>query len=206
MARKSLSSLSSLGAEEPTSKPDSTEAPESTPAEAPAAPEPAATAAAVATQPEASAVAKASRRSQPAAKRTTTTTDRGEGGPAVKGVPVHLTEELNERLQAHMARTRRSHQTVLMDAIESTYAQLADLVAKATLTDERDAERTPLFDRTPTRPAPTATGQARFKHTVRMTDRNRKVLDDITEQVGAPSRNFLITVAYEAYLPTIEKS
>jgi len=119
---------------------------------------------------------------------------------------VHLTEELNERLQAHMARTRRSHQTVLMDAIEATYSRLPDLVAEATLTDEQDAERTPLFDRTPTRPAPTATGQARFKHTVRMTDRNRKILDDITEQVGAPSRNFLITVAYEAYLPTIEKS
>lgn len=202
MARKSLSSLSSLGAEEPTPQSDTTEKAKPAAAAAAATTAPAAPAT---IEPEIAAAPKPPRRSQPAAKRSTTSADGGEGGPAVKGVPVHLTEEINERLQAHMARTRRSHQTVLMDAIESTYSRLADLVAESTLTDE-DAERTPLFDRTPTRPAPTATGQARFKHTVRMTDRNRKILDDITEQVGAPSRNFLITVAYEAYLPTIEKS
>lgn len=197
MARKSLSSLRSLGTEEPTPTPVAEQ-------ETPTAPTPAPAAAAA--EPEATAPSRVPRRAQTTSKRSTSTTDRGEGGPAVKGVPVHLTEELNERLQEHMARTRRSHQTVLMDAIEATYSRLPDLVAKATLSDEQDAERTPLFDRTPTRPAPTATGQARFKHTVRMTDRNRKILDDITEEVGAPSRNFLITVAYEAYLPTIEKS
>lgn len=197
MARKDLSSLSSLGNDDPTPAPE----PKAGAAPSQPAPTP---------QPELQtseqATPRAPRRAAPAKQPAATSGDRGEAGPAIKGVPVHLTEELNERLQAHMARTRRSHQTVLMDAIEATYSRLPDLVAEATLTDEQDAERTPLFDRTPTRPAPTATGQARFKHTVRMTDRNRKILDDITEQVGAPSRNFLITVAYEAYLPTIEKS
>lgn len=118
---------------------------------------------------------------------------------------MHLTEELNERLQAYMTRKRWSHQTVLLDAIEATYTRLPDLIREATAADDEATERTPLFDR-PSRPTPKASGEARIKHTVRMSDSNRNTLDDITEKLGAPSRNFLITVAYEAYLPTIEKS
>jgi predicted DNA-binding protein len=131
--------------------------------------------------------------------------DHAERETASKGVPVHLTEELNERLQAYMTRKRWSHQTVLLDAIEATYTQLPELIRHATAADDENAERTPLFDR-PSRPAPKASGEARVKHTVRMSDSNRNTLDRITEELGAPSRNFVITVAYEAYLPHIEKS
>ena len=129
----------------------------------------------------------------------------GERETATKGVPVQLTEELNERLQAYMARKRWSHQTVLLDAIEATYTRLPELISKATAADDEALERTPLFDR-PSRPTPKASGEARVKHTVRMSDSNRNTLDHITEVLGAPSRNFVITVAYEAYLPTTETS
>jgi len=132
-------------------------------------------------------------------------TEEGERETASKGVPVHLTEELNERLQDYMARKRWSHQTVLLDAIEATYTRLPELIRAASAADDETTERTPLFDR-PSRPAPKASGEARVKHTVRMSDSNRNILDRITEDLGAPSRNFVITVAYEAYLPTIEKS
>lgn len=196
MARKNLSSLSSIGAEEPSETPELATQPEI--ASPPRASKPA-------DQNQPAPATRPARRA-PAASKTTAASAGEEGGPAAKGVPVHLTEELNERLKAHMARKKRSHQTVLMDAIEATYTRLPELVAEATLSGEEDTERTPLFERTPTRPAPSTSGQARHKHTVRMTARNRQILDTITEEVGAPSRNFLITVAYEAYLPTIEKS
>lgn len=129
----------------------------------------------------------------------------GERETASKGVPVQLTEELNERLQAYMTRKSWSHQTVLLDAIEATYTRLPELISQATASDDAAAERTPLFDR-PSRPTPKASGEARVKHTVRMSDSNRNTLDRIAEELGAPSRNFLITVAYEAYLPTTETS
>lgn len=129
----------------------------------------------------------------------------GERETASKGVPVQLTEELNERLQAYMTRKSWSHQTVLLDAIEATYTRLPELISQATASDDAAAERTPLFDR-PSRPTPKASGEARIKHTVRMSDSNRNTLDRIAEELGAPSRNFLITVAYEAYLPTTETS
>lgn len=196
MARKSLNSLTALGDSETSPAPTPAAAPSPTPA-----PEP---------TPEvtaATAVAPAPPRAPrtPAKKRQTSASDGGVAETAVKGVPVHLTEELNERLQAYMTRKRWSHQTVLLDAIEATYTRLPDLIDEATHAEEQPVERTSLFDR-PARPVHTATGEARVKHTVRMTDSNRKILDDITEQLGAPSRNFLITVAYEAYLPPIEKS
>ena len=200
MARKSLNSLSALGDSEPSPAP--TPAPAATPAPTPTpAPEPAPEVAAVTT------VAPAAPRSPrtPAKKRSTSASDGGVAETAVKGVPVHLTEDLNERLQAYMTSKRWSHQTVLLDAIEATYTRLPALIDEATHADAEPVERTSLFDR-PARPVHTATGEARVKHTVRMTDSNRKILDDITEQLGAPSRNFLITVAYEAYLPPIEKS
>jgi len=150
----------------------------------------------------------------PAAKKPRTTKrtvapsvdpETGERETATKGVPVHLTEELDARLQAYMEAKRWSHQTVLLDAIEATYVNLGDLIQQATATVEESPQRVALFDR-PSRPAPKTTGEARVKHTIRMTESNRNTLDRITEELGAPSRNFLITVAYEAYLPHIEKS
>jgi predicted DNA-binding protein len=177
----------------PTATPAATSVKAAEPAESrPAAPE----TAAAAVEPR-----------KPRAPRRTQHREAGDDDreTASKGVPVHLTEELNERLQAYMSRKRWSHQTVLLDAIEATYTRLPELIRAATAADDETTERTPLFDR-PSRPAPKATGEARVKHTVRMSDSNRNTLDHITEVLGAPSRNFVITVAYEAYLPPIEKS
>lgn len=167
-------------------------------------PEPASAPTAAATAEVESAPAAPAKKRGP--RRTTAAADTGkERETASKGVPVHLTEELNERLQAYMTRKQWSHQTVLLDAIEATYTRLPDLIREATAADDEAAERTPLFDR-PSRPTPKSSGEARVKHTVRMSDSNRNILDRITEELEAPSRNFVITVAYEAYLPTIETS
>ncbi len=208
MARKDLGALVSRQvdsapkppAEQPPA-PKTTPAPAAAPAPAPT-PEPATAAAPAAEATPPSEPAKKAR----APRRSAAADDGGgERETASKGVPVHLTEELNERLQAYMTRKRWSHQTVLLDAIEATYTRLPALIREATAADDEAAERTPLFDR-PSRPTPKASGEARVKHTVRMSDSNRNTLDRITEELGAPSRNFVITVAYEAYLPTIEES
>jgi len=210
MARKSLGSL--VGNDAAASAPTVGEqAPP--PAAAPAPPaqiEPTAVAASAdaekETPPAAQEASSAPARETRGARRTAATPDsNSDRETASKGVPVHLTEELNERLQAYMATTRWSHHNVLLDAIETTYARLPELIAEATAAASRQAERTVLFSR-PNPTAPKATGEARVKHTVKMSDTNRNILDRITAEVGAPSRNFLITVAYEAYLPTIEKS
>jgi hypothetical protein len=209
MARKSLGSLVGKDADleaaagekpaviTPAAPPAQTEQKTST-TEAPPAPT---TTLPAANAEEASAAPRRTR----GARRTATTDTDSDRETASKGVPVHLTEELNERLQAYMAATRWSHHNVLLDAIESTYSRLPQLIAEATAAASREAERTVLFSR-PSPTAPKASGEARVKHTVKMSDTNRNILDRITAEVEAPSRNFLITVAYEAYLPTIEKS
>jgi predicted DNA-binding protein len=203
MARKNLSGLVGNDADTAAAAAAETATTKSTPAPAEpvATPQPAPSAA-PATPP---APVETPARKPRGPRRSTPAAEAGERETASKGVPVHLTEELNERLQAYMTRKRWSHQTVLLDAIEATYTRLPDLIREATAADDEATERTPLFDR-PSRPTPKASGEARIKHTVRMSDSNRNTLDDITEKLGAPSRNFLITVAYEAYLPTIEKS
>lgn len=203
MARKSLSGL--VGNDADNAAAAAAAAETATPAPAPKEPVAAAQPAPSAAPAPTPAAVETPARKPRGPRRNALAADVGERETASKGVPVHLTEELNERLQAYMARKRWSHQTVLLDAIEATYTRLPDLIREATAADDESAERTPLFDR-PSRPTPKASGEARIKHTVRMSDSNRNTLDDITEKLGAPSRNFLITVAYEAYLPTIEKS
>lgn len=133
----------------------------------------------------------------------------GEGGKetATMGVPVHLPSALNDRLQAYMTRTRKSHQTVLLDAIEATYSRLPQLIREATAAgaEEEPEERVSLFSR-PTLQAPQSTGETRIKHTVRVSPTNRQILDNLTAELEAPSRNFVIVTAYEAFLPPINES
>ena len=208
MARKSLGSL--VGKDADTPAPTAGEQAAPTPAAAPTPPaqtEPAPTPATEkATPPPAAEETSTPARKTRGPRRTAAAADGdSDRETASKGVPVHLTEELNERLQAYMATTRWSHHNVLLDAIETTYERLPELIAEATAAASRKAERTVLFAR-PNPTAPKASGEARVKHTVKMSDTNRNILDRVTAEVGAPSRNFLITVAYEAYLPTIEKS
>src|SRR3546814_11472418 len=45
---------------------------------------------------------------------------------ATKGVPVHLPVPLNDRLQAYMTTTRKSHPTVLPDPVSATYKRLPE--------------------------------------------------------------------------------
>lgn len=41
---------------------------------------------------------------------------------------------------------------------------------------------------------------------MRVSPTNRKVLDTITAELEAPSRNFVIITAYEAFLPSTNES
>lgn len=128
--------------------------------------------------------------------------DGGEGREtATKGVPVHLPDDINDRLSAFMQKTGRSHQIVLMDAIETVFEQLGDLIKERLGLEERP--RTQLFERD-RQALKTSAFENRHKHTVRMTASNRRILDDLTEELGAPSRNFLIITAYNEYLPPID--
>lgn len=169
-----------------------------------------ATAPAAAAPSEPKAPAPRKRETQPVADSTAGDSDAAAGETretASKGVPVHLPTSLNDRLQAYMTKTRKSHQTVLLDALEATYHQLPELIEKATSGDaaEEPQERASLFAR-PSRPAPVSSGEPRIKHTVRVSPTNRKVLDSITAELKAPSRNLLIITAYEAFLPPINES
>lgn len=210
MARKDLGTLVGKDADTtpktPAAQPAQTKSAEPAPTPAAAAPEPTpAPARAAAADVETTLAAEPAKKQRTPRRQAADADAGGERETASKGVPVHLTEELNARLQAYMTRKSWSHQTVLLDAIEATYTRLPELISQATASDDAAAERTPLFDR-PSRPTPKASGEARIKHTVRMSDTNRNTLDRIAEELGAPSRNFLITVAYEAYLPTTETS
>lgn len=145
-------------------------------------------------------------RKQPTRTTRTADDDGGEGEEretASKGVPVHLPVPLNDRLQAYMAKTRKSHQTVLLDAVSATYKRLPELIREATAGGEdSDEDWTDLFNRQK-RPAPVTDAGPRVKHTVRVAPSYRAILDRVTAELDAPSRNFVIITAYEAFLPPL---
>lgn len=125
--------------------------------------------------------------------------------PATAGIQVMIPQDLNDRLQAYLKKRKISHAKLLIEAIEKTYKKLPQLVNDAQgLEDEEedDDDRVFLFER-PARERQQTAGAPRAKHHVRLTPKNRKLLDAVTEYAGAPSRNFMITVAYDAYLPHI---
>lgn len=124
--------------------------------------------------------------------------------PASVGVALELPADLDKRLTAYRAKTRKSHPTVLLDAVEATYEQLPDLI-RISLGRDEETPKTVLFGRAPRTPAPIQMGESgdKVRHSVRVTLSNRNQLDELTVQFGAPSRNFLIVTAYEAYLPQL---
>lgn len=125
--------------------------------------------------------------------------------PATAGIQVMISQELNDRLQAYLAKRKISHAKLLLEAIEKTYKRLPQLIADdlgAEDEEEDDDDRVFLFER-PARERQQAAGAPRAKHHVRVTPKNRQMLDTIAEQVGAPSRNRMITVVYDAYLPQL---
>ncbi|WP_299091826.1 hypothetical protein [uncultured Microbacterium sp.] len=193
---------------DPTAAPAATELEQQTeqpaattvPAEAPAAP--------VGVEPTPTAKKPAPRK-QPSRTARTTAEDEDdaegeERETATKGVPVHLPVPLNDRLQAYMTKTRKSHQTVLLDAVSATYKRLPELIRQATAGgEETDEEWTDLFNRQK-RPAPVTDAGPRVKHTVRVAPSYRAILDRVTTELDAPSRNFVIITAYEAFLPPLD--
>lgn len=204
MAKKNLAGLvQSIGApaESPTAEMEETPQPEAT-ATTPAEP---------AKVVEETPAPVAKKTARPAAK--TTAEPVGEETPgtseaaATAGIQVMIPQDLNDRLQAYLKKRKISHAKLLIEAIEKTYKRLPQLVNEAQgLEDdeEDDDDRVFLFER-PARERQQTAGAPRAKHHVRLTPKNRKLLDAVTEYAGAPSRNFMITVAYDAYLPPIKK-
>lgn len=204
MARKNLGALvQSIGAPAESPADEKAESPQ------PEAPTPAEPAQIVEEAP-AAAVKKPAR----AAAKTTTEPAGpvGEEAPgtsdaaATAGIQVMIPQDLNDRLQDYLKKRKISHAKLLIEAIEKTYKRLPQLVNDAQgLEDdeEDDDDRVFLFER-PARERQQTAGAPRAKHHVRLTPKNRKLLDAVTEYAGAPSRNFMITVAYDAYLPPIK--
>lgn len=134
------------------------------------------------------------------------------GGVATESAPsasasliLTLEADLNERLLAYRATTRKSHTVILMDAVEATYDRLPELVRAALGIDDEPKPARKLFERSPMTATPISTGPRapRVQHTIRTTLTNRQQLDEITKETGAPSRNFLIVTAYDAFLPKV---
>lgn len=119
------------------------------------------------------------------------------------GMAIELPVDIDQRLAAYIEATRKTHPTVLLDAVESTYEQLPDLIREA-LGDE-PAPKVSLFNRTPmqvsTRRLPR--GEEKVRRTVKLTASNRALLDELAVKLGAPSRTFLVVTAYDAYLPKL---
>lgn len=122
-----------------------------------------------------------------------------------KPIPLELNPSLDARLQAYRSSSRKSHHTILLDAIEATYNDLPGLIRAALGLDESEPEKVSVFGRAPrtTAPLPTDDDGRRVRHTVRVTESNRSLIDQLALDFGAPSRNFLVTTAYEAYLPQL---
>lgn len=206
MARQDLTKLTRrTPAEQP--EPAAQQEPDTTPSRPEPLPAPEPAAPAVAAEPVVEEPVKKPAPRKQATTRTASAPEDGGKETASMGVPVHLPGPLNDRLQAYMARTRKSHQTVLLDAIEATYSRLPQLIREATAAggEEEPQERVSLFSR-PTLQAPQSTGETRIKHTVRVSPTNRQILDNLTAELEAPSRNFVIITAYEAFLPPINES
>lgn len=132
--------------------------------------------------------------------------DDTEGSPTdTVSAVVTIRKDIDDRLMAYRKTTRKSHPVILFDAIEGTYEQLPELVRIA-LGKEADSKPRPsLFDRSPRTETPITTGESvvRVDHTIRITRANRRKLTEIAEEVGAPSRNFMMEIAYDAFLPKI---
>jgi len=124
--------------------------------------------------------------------------------PATAPFAIELPIPINERLTAYRNRTRKSHHAVLLDAVETTYPDLPELIRKA-LGREEEAPAVSLFGRSSrlAAPAPVGLSEQKVIHRFRIRESNRQLLTELADSLGAPSRNFLIVTAYDAYLPHI---
>lgn len=202
MARLNIEALASREEPEPEETPAPTPAPKKaaarpTPKKAAPRPEP------VAEEPAAPVEAATPAAAQPEATESSKTAEPASAAGKTVGVPVHLPDDVNDRLLAWMTFTGRSHPVVLLDAIETVYEQLGDLIQHKLGPDDRP--KTSLFARSNRQAPKTNPGENPHKHTVRIVQDARDVLDDLTAKFAAPSRNFLIIAAYDGYLPSLEQ-
>ena len=122
---------------------------------------------------------------------------------ASAGLALDVEPALDARLMAYRASTRMSLHHIVLDAVEQTYPNLPTLVAKALgRGDEAERPKTSLFQRS-SAPSPLSVeGKSeRVTHTIRIARTNREMLDQIADEVGAPSRNFMLCVALDEFLP-----
>lgn len=115
---------------------------------------------------------------------------------------VELPEDVNKRLLAYKEKTRKSHTFILLRAVEMTYERLPELIREA-LGEEVEPAPIQLFERSARTSTPTRSDsdEPTVQHTIRTTLRNRESLTNLAEELGAPSRNFLLVTAYDAFLP-----
>lgn len=130
------------------------------------------------------------------------TTSELDATPLVTAMGFDVEQPLDARLVAYRASTRLSYHQIVLDAVEHSYPQLAELVARALGRTETAQPQVKLFERTFV-PAPVALeGKTeRVTHTIRITTSNREMLDSVAEETQSPSRNFMICVALDNYLP-----
>jgi len=121
----------------------------------------------------------------------------------VTAMGVDVEPALNARFVAFRNATRLSYHQIILDAVENSYPELGDLVTKALgRGGEAAVPQVKLFERTFVPPqVPIEGRQDRVTHTIRITVSNRSMLDDIAAEVSSPSRNFMICVALDHYLP-----
>jgi hypothetical protein len=85
----------------------------------------------------------------------------------------------------------------VLDAIETTYDQLADLVSQSTGTTQVQGR---LFERTTATTAQPA--EQRVQLTIRGVLASQvRTIDELVDQTGAPSRSALVNAALDATLP-----
>jgi hypothetical protein len=149
----------------------------------------------------------------PSRRRTSTRKPAPVGKPAarpeksaaapVTAMGVDVEPTLNARFVAFRNATRLSYHQIILDAVEHSYPVLSGLVAKALgRGGEAAVPQVKLFERTfVPPPVPVSGRQDRITHTIRITVSNRSMLDDIAADASSPSRNFMICVALDHYLP-----
>jgi len=135
--------------------------------------------------------------------RATALADTGdERTSSWKHVGLVVSESIDRRMLAHQAATKKSLPTILMDAVESTYEQLPDLIAEATGRIEEPA-RPSLFGRSMAseRRKVNAPEAPTVRHTLRLSAHAVTVLDGLVDEMESPSRTLLMVTALDTYLP-----
>lgn len=160
-----------------------------------------------ATAPETAPASKAKRgRTRTAAPKTTTPpaaamaaeTHQPAGESDKKDAPVQasLRESLYTKLLEYKKESGKTHPAILFDAIESTYDRLPELIKEHTIPVETTHR---LFDR-PESAIARGDSEPKKQWIMRVSHKNKAIIEQLTEQFGAPNPTQLIAIAYEAYL------